>query len=114
MTPMQSRLDAHPDFKSKIKNKNIALLKAVHNMINGTVITKYTLASITYSLKLIKKKIETEYLLDYVARFKQNCDVMKIYVEKGALCYFEQNSKPYINGKYVLVRKSFKNMLLRN
>ena len=43
MKSINSRLDAHPDFESNIKNNQITLINAIHNIMNETVLAHKTL-----------------------------------------------------------------------
>ena len=38
MKSIHYRLDAHPDLESKIKNNQITLINAIHNIMNETVL----------------------------------------------------------------------------
>ena len=107
MKSMKSRLDTHPDFKLKIKNKSIYMPKDIQNMMHITVRSQYILVLITYANNQLTniKQFEIESLLDYVTIFKQNSNVLKIHLGKGVLNYFIEKSEPYINEKYVLVQK---------
>ena len=82
-------------------------------MIHETVRSQNPLVSMADDLNRLTtvKKLETISLLDYVARFKQNNDVMKCHLGKSVLVYFKENNEPYINGKDVLFENDQNNML---
>jgi hypothetical protein len=47
---IQDRIHAHPDFKTKIKNDPIELLKAIEILINDPVQARYPYASVTEAM----------------------------------------------------------------
>jgi hypothetical protein len=66
----------HPDFKSKVENDPIKLLKAVEILINNPVRARYPYASMTESISrfMTCRQQENESLTDDVKRFKRNQD----------------------------------------
>ena len=76
MKSMQSIIDYHFYFELNTKNKPIYLLEEIRNMMHKTVRVQYTLVLMIDDLNQFTRKIVTEFLLDYVARFKQNRDII--------------------------------------
>jgi hypothetical protein len=76
---MQSRIEEHPDFKTKLKNDPITVLEANKLLMHDTVRAQYPLVSMTDALgRLINvRQQDNESLLDYVKRFKQLRNVVK-------------------------------------
>ena len=72
--------------------------------MHETMISHYPLVSTTCAIsRLINvNEFETKSLMDYMALFKTNCDVMKIRLGKGVLGLFVEKSEPYCNGIGVL------------
>jgi hypothetical protein len=71
---IQDRITGHPEFKSKIKNDPIALLKAVKILIDGSVRARFPYASMTESITrfMTCKQQENESLTDSVKWFKSS------------------------------------------
>jgi hypothetical protein len=69
---IQDRIHAHPDFKTKIENDPIKLLKAIEILINDPVQARYPYASVTEAMTrfMTCRQLENEPLADYVKRFK--------------------------------------------
>jgi hypothetical protein len=65
---------ANPEFKSKIKNNPIKLLKALEILINDPVRARYPYSSVTEAMArfMTSRQLENESLADYVKRFKVN------------------------------------------
>src|SRR5210317_1915166 len=84
---MQARIEEHPDFETKIEDNPIELLDAIKTLTHDTVRATYPLASITdaHTRFVNAKQGENEFLLDYVKRFKQLCDVAKSQTGTGFL-----------------------------
>ena len=59
-------------------------------MMHETVRDQYPLVSMIDNLNRLEnvKPFETESLLDYVTRFKRNCNIIIIHLGKGILSYF--------------------------
>ena len=94
---MQSRIEEHPDFESKIDNDPIALLEAIKTLMHDPVRAQYPMASMTDALtRLINvKQMDNEPLLDYVKRFKQLRDVTKSHIGTKVLDQFIEQSEDY-------------------
>ena len=92
---MQSRIEEHPDFESKIENNPIALLEAIKTLMHDPVRAQYPMVSMTDTLThLINvKQMENEPLLDYVKRFKQLRDVTKSHLGTKVLDQFLNRAK---------------------
>ncbi|HET7638102.1 MAG TPA: C2HC-type zinc finger protein, partial [Ktedonobacteraceae bacterium] len=94
---MQSRIEEHPEFESKIEGNPIALLEAIKTLMHDPVRAQYPLVSMTDALtRLINvKQMENEPLLDYVKRFKQLRDVAKSHLGTKVLDQFIEQSEEY-------------------
>ena len=70
---LQNRIEEHPDFKKKIRDDPIELLKVTQILMHDPVRAKYPYASLTEAVArtLNIKQMENENLIDYVKRFKQ-------------------------------------------
>jgi len=94
---MQSRIEEHPDFESKIQNDPIALLEAIKILMHDPVRAQYPMVSMTDALsRLVNvKQVDNEPLLDYVKRFKQLRDVVKSHLGTDILDTFTEHSEAY-------------------
>ena len=91
---MQNRIEEHPDFESTIQDDPIELLKAIKILMHDPIRAKYPYASLTESVtRLVNmKQLEDKGLLDYVKRFKQSRDIMKLHIGSELLDKFIENS----------------------
>jgi hypothetical protein len=73
---IQDRIPGHPEFKSKIENDPIKLLKAVEILICDPARARYPHACVTEAMTrfMTCKQHENKSLTDYVKRFKSNQD----------------------------------------
>jgi hypothetical protein len=94
---IQDRITGHPEFKSKIENDPIKLLKAVEILINDPVRARYPYASMTKSITrfMTCRQQENESLTDYVKRFKSNQDGLAQTMGKDFLKKFIENTREY-------------------
>ena len=94
---MQSRVEQYPDFESKIQDDPIELLKAIKILVHDTVRAKYPYASLTETLErmLLVKQQQNEKVGDYVKRFKQERDNLKLMTGSHILDEFVENSTEY-------------------
>ena len=122
---MQSRIEEHPDFDTKLQDDPIELLKAIKVLMHDPIRAKYPYASLTEAVARIVniKQMENEDLLDYVKRFKQARDITKSHVGTEILDTFVQNTLEYkgltgANKKAELKRDAFERwmafLLIRN
>jgi hypothetical protein len=77
---MQSRVEEHPEFEKKIENDPIALLDSIKMLMHDPIRAQYPMASMTEALtRLVNtKQLDNESFLDYLKRFKQTRDVVKV------------------------------------
>jgi hypothetical protein len=94
---IQDRIDAHPDFETKIENDPIELLKAIKILINDPVQARYLYASVTEAMTrfMTCKQLENKPLANYVKRFKGNRDSMAQNMGKDFLKDFVKHTKQY-------------------
>jgi hypothetical protein len=94
---MQGRIEAHPDYETKLKNNPIAVLEAIKSLMHESVRSQYPPATITDALcRLINaKQWENEQIMDYVKRFKQLRDVAKSVMGDGFLKEYTENTAAY-------------------
>jgi hypothetical protein len=94
---IQDRIHAHPDFKTKIKNDPIELLKAIEILKNDPVRARYPYASVTEAMTrfMTCSQLENEPLANYVKRFKGNQDSMAQNMGKDFLEDFVKNTMQY-------------------
>ena len=94
---MQSQIEEHPDFESKIKNNPIALLDAIKILMHDPVRAQYPMVLMTEALtRLINvKQMENEPLLDYIKHFKQLCNIVKSHLRTRLLDTFTEHSEEY-------------------
>ncbi len=90
---MQSRIEEHPEFTSKIEDDPIAVLEAIQTLMHDPVRAQYPMTSMTDALcRLVNvKQADSEDLLDYVKRFKQLRDVAKNQLGSAVLNTFVSN-----------------------
>ena len=94
---MQSRIEEHPEFATKLKNDPIATLEAIKNPMHDSVRAQYPLVSMVDALgRLINvRQQENEHLLDYVKRFKQLRDVVKSQLGTKILDEFTEHQAEF-------------------
>ena len=107
---MQSRVEEHPDFETKIENDPIALLEAIKTLMHDPVRAQYPVVSMTDALtRLINvKQMENEPLLDYVKRFKQLRDVAKSHLGTKILDQFIIQSEDFRKAEKAEDKEKFK------
>jgi hypothetical protein len=95
---MQARIEAHPDYETKLKNNRIVVLEAIKSLMHESVRSQYPPATITDALcRLINaKQWENEQIMDYVKRFKQLRDVAKSIMGDGFLKEYTKNTAAYM------------------
>ena len=98
---MQTRVEKHPEYKDKIENDPIALLKAIQTLMHDAVRAQYPYVSMTDALSRVVniRQQENESLLDYVKRFKQQRDILKSHVGTKVLNDFIEQSEEFRNEK---------------
>ena len=74
---MQTRIEEHPDYESKIDDDPIALLEAIRTLMHDTVRAQHPHASLVSQLTMwLNMKQQTdEGLMDYVKRLARQCQV---------------------------------------
>ena len=79
---IQSWVEEHPDYETRIRVDPIELLKTVNVLMPDTVRAKYPCASLYDAMVCLfnMKQQEKDYLTDYVKGFKQCCDVVKLHM----------------------------------
>ena len=79
---MQTRVEEHPDYESKIDDDPIALLEAIKTLMHDPAQAQYPFASMAAQLSrfLNLRQQPDESLLDYTKRFKQQCDNAKSFL----------------------------------
>jgi hypothetical protein len=96
---MQARVESHPDFSKSIVNDPIALLEAIKILMHETQRAQCPEISMTEALVrcVTIKQGDSEALLDYVKRFKQQRDVMKSFLGRSILDDFLAHREDYKN-----------------
>ena len=94
---IQSRVEVHPDFETKIRDDPIELLKTINILMHDTVRAKYPYASLhDVMMRLFNlRQQEHEHLTDYVKRFKQTKDVVKAHMGSKWLEQFVEHTEEY-------------------
>jgi hypothetical protein len=94
---MQSRIEEHPDYASKIRNDAIELLKAIKILMHDAVRAQYPIVSMCDALSRLFafRQQDDENLLDYVKRFKQQRDITKQQCGKNMFDDFMKNTQEY-------------------
>jgi hypothetical protein len=79
---MQNQIEEHLDFEATIRNNSIELLEKIKVLMHNLIRSKYPYASLTKAISrmLNLKQSENEALLDYVKRFKESGDIMKLHM----------------------------------
>jgi hypothetical protein len=106
---MRDRVEAHPDFETKIKDDPVELLKAIRVLTHDTVRAQYPYVSLVDSVaRLMTIKQHDDSLLDYAKRFKQTRDVMKTYIGASLLDAFVERTEEYKAEQDADVKKTMK------
>jgi hypothetical protein len=93
---MRGRIEAYPDYESKIYNDPIELLKAIRVLMYNTIRAQSPMAVMTEAiLRLINIKQQEDPLLDYVKRFKQQRDILVSQIGKRFLDNFVEHLEEY-------------------
>ena len=94
---MQARIEAHPEYESKLRNDPIEVLQAIKSLMHESVRSQYPPATVTDALgRLINvKQWENEQVMDYVKRFKQLRDVAKSIMGDDFLKEYMENTAAY-------------------
>jgi hypothetical protein len=94
---MQSRIEEHLDYATKLKNDPIAVLEAIKTLMHDPVQAQYPMVSMTDALgRLVNtRQQENKSLLDYVKQFKQLCDVAKSQRGNKFLDVWTENQATY-------------------
>jgi hypothetical protein len=94
---IQDRINAHPDFETKIKNDPIKLLKAIEILINNPVQARYPYASVTEVMPrfMTCRQLENKPLADYVKRFTRVTKTAWHKTWERILKDFVKNTKQY-------------------
>jgi len=107
---MEQRVEAHPDFKTKIEDDPIALLEVIKTLMHDSIRAQYPFVSATDALSrlLTCRQYDNEQLLDYTKRFKQQRDVVKSYLGTSLLDHFIEHSEEYRDETDDAVKKTLK------
>ena len=92
---MVNKLEALPDYESKIRDDPIELLQAIKLLMHDPERARYPYASLTEAMgRMINiKQGEEESLIDYTKRFKQARDIFKSHVGGDILDVFVMHTK---------------------
>ena len=96
---IQNRITESEDFKSKIRDNPIELLRAIRKKMYDPERAKYEWAVLTESLERIlgTRQQDMESLEDYTKRFKQNKDIVKESVGQDVFDTFVEGTSRYQN-----------------
>ena len=96
---IHERVEAHPEFDTKIIDNPIELLKAIKILMHDPVRARYPYASLTDALSRLMncKQMDNESANDYMKRFKGNRDGVTQHMGKDFLKEFVKNTKEYKN-----------------
>ena len=113
---MQQHIKQHPEFKSRICNDPMELLKATKQLMHDPVRAWYPFVTLTNTLVCVTglQQNEHEPLLDYVKCFKQQHDVLKSVIGKKVFDDFIKNTKEYRNESDATKQQQMKTVCLRN
>ena len=94
---MQSRVEEHPEFETKIENNPIELLEVIKVLMHDPVRAQYPMISMTEALTRLMntKQANNEQLLDYIKRFKQTRDVAVSHLGTDLLNKFAEYQEEY-------------------
>ena len=72
-------------------------MKAIKELMHSPIRAKYEYATLTDAFERLLniKQKENEGLLDYTARYKQECDILKEYMDKDILHKFVEHTDTY-------------------
>jgi hypothetical protein len=92
----RGRIDTHPDFDTKIYNNPIELLVVIKVLMYDTICAQNPMVVMTETIgRLINIKQQEDSLLDYVKRFKQQCDILVSQLGKRFLDIFVEQLEEY-------------------
>ena len=96
---IQSRIEDHPEFETKIRDDPIMLLQTICILMHDTVRARYPYASLFDAVTrlLNMRQQEHEHLNEYVKCFKQARDVLRSHVGTEILNHFVTNTQEYRN-----------------
>ena len=98
-TTMQQHIRESNDFALSILNNPIVLLAAIKELTHSPIRAKYLYATLTnvFQHLINNKQQENKGLLNYTAQFKQERDILKIYIGKKILDKFVEKTEEYRN-----------------
>ena len=107
---LQSRIEAHPDFKEKIENKPIELLEVIKTLMHDPVRAQYPMIGMTDDIaRLVNiKQGENEQLLDYVKRLRDARDIAVKKIGSEVLYGYAERQTEYKNLKTEEAKKAYK------
>jgi hypothetical protein len=93
-----------------IRDDPIELLDKIKMLMHDPIRAKYPYASLTEAMSrmLNIKQIESEGLLDYVKRFKESGDIMKLHVGTDIRDKFVENTREYQDETDQLLQQNMK------
>lgn len=96
-TTMQTKIEEHPEYESKILDNPIELLDAILILMHDPVRAKYPFASLTDAISHLVniKQVENENLLEYMKRFKQQQSILKSHLGGDILDKFVEKTQEY-------------------
>jgi len=93
---MRGHIEEHPDYASKIYNNPIEILKAIKDLMYNTIRAQSPVAVMMETiLRLININQQEDSLLDYVKRFKQQCEIFVSQIGKRFLDSFVEQLEEY-------------------
>ncbi len=107
---MINKIEAHPDFETKIRDNAIELLKVIKVLMHDPERARYPYASLTDAMsRLINiKQYESETLIDYTKHFKQARDIYESHIGKDILDTFVTHTKEYKESTTTLEKEALK------
>ena len=94
---IQACIRESSDYKTKIRNNPIELLKAIKKLMHSPIRAKYEYATLTDAFERLLniKQQENKGLLNYTVRYKQEQDILKEYTGKDILHQFVEHTDVY-------------------
>ena len=107
---IQHRVEESEIFDSAIRNDPIELLKAIRSLMHDPLRARFPFASLTSAMTRMVtiKQEESESLLDYVKRFKQNRDITKSHIGENILDGFVETLPDYRNETDITIQAALK------
>ena len=103
---IQAHIREWSDYKSKIQNNLIELMKVIKKLMHSPIRAKYAYETLTNAFERLLniKQQENKELLDYTPCYEQEWDILKEYSGKDILYMFVEHTDEYKTEKDKVVQ----------